>query len=279
MIKYSQIILIFIILLTSASLYKQSNELEVKNLDETKTLLDVYSSRVQTIVDGTIKVTSILEELIILNDGEAPLDEVIHLSRVLFDDEVHINIAYAPDGVISYAYPPEGNEAAIGHNLLEDPQTKKDSTIARDTGKSTLSKPYVLRQGRVAAVVRDPIYIEKDGKKEFWGFIAVAMRTSEGIILHSKIDTLERFNYEYHLSYYYDGGENIDIVHSKGFDFNKSYLTRTFETKYGLWELSIYRNQSVSESVKRIIAILLFVFSFGYIVLYCAYKLRNPFST
>ncbi len=264
--KYSQILLVLIIILASLYSYRQSHEIEQADKQELLTLLDVYEERMQTIINGTIKVSSILEELIILHGGNPPLEEIERLTKLLFDEKIHINISYAPNGVIEFSYPQQENEAAIGHRLLEDPVTKRDAQKALELKQATLSKPYQLRQGYVSAVVRDPVFIQKSGQEEFWGFVAIAMRTSDGIIAHSDIDSLEKFGYEYFLSYAYDG-EHIDVLHSKNFNENAVACSSEFSTKYGMWELSLYKNPSVNQIIERTVSLLLIIASSIYLIL------------
>ncbi len=268
--KYSQPLLILVILI--ASVFSLRQVLDEKNEQEKETamLLDVYVSRLSDIIDGTILVTEILKELIILHNGNPPLDEVIRLCSVLFDEEVHINLSYAPNGVIEYSYPVAGNEAAIGHRLLEDPNVRDDAIRAKETGVPTLSKPYALKQGGVAAVVRDPVFIEKDGILEFWGFAAIAMHTSNGLIIHSDISSLEMFNYEYRLTYYHND-EPAEILVSEGFNLDEEYITKAFRTKYGIWELSLLYNTSHSENIQNIIVATMFYIAIVCGILYIGY--------
>ncbi len=277
LMKYAHFILVIIILLTSAASYNQSIEIEKNDTEETKILLDIYTSRMQNIINGTIKVAELLEELVILHNGNPEIDEVIRLTELLFDHEIHITIAYAPNGIVEYAYPLEGNKEAIGHRLLEDPITRSDAIQARDTGQATLSRPYILRQGSVATVVRDPIFIEKDGKKEFWGFIAIAMRSTKGLLMNSHIESIEKFNYEYILRYHYNN-EAIDILQSKKFDEKKASLSTVFDTKYGEWELSMYHVSTTFEKVKHILTILTFSASGIYALLYSLFILRRKIT-
>ncbi len=273
-VKYFQPFLIIVIFFASAFSYQQVNDIKIENIQKTQTLLDIYSKRINTIIDGTIRVSEILEELIILHNGNAPIEEVKRLCKVLYDENIHITVSYAPDGIIEYSYPPEENEASIGHRLLEDSITKKDSIKAKESGVATLSKPYVLRQGSVAAVVRTPVFIKKDNKDVFWGFVAIAMRTSQGLITHSDIASIEKFGYEYHLVYYYDG-EAVEILQSDGFDVNVSSYTNKFDTKYGTWELSLYHKSTFSEKIRTILSSVLFFLAFAYFIFYILYYLKN----
>ncbi|MDX2369912.1 MAG: EAL domain-containing protein [Colwellia sp.] len=81
-----------------------------------------------------------------------------------------------PDGILQYVVPLEGNESAIGHNLLLNPERTKEAFLARDTGKLTLAGPFNLVQGGMGAAARLPIYLDSNEGKRFWGFATALIR-------------------------------------------------------------------------------------------------------
>lgn len=83
------------------------------------------------------------------------------------------NFIVAPDGVNRYVYPLEGNQKALGHNLLLDkrPQVRKDVQRAIYLHDVAVSGPYELRQGGLGLVARVPIFQEV----QFWGLVSMVM--------------------------------------------------------------------------------------------------------
>ncbi|MGM0420944.1 MAG: diguanylate cyclase domain-containing protein, partial [Bacillota bacterium] len=83
------------------------------------------------------------------------------------------NFIIAPDGVNKYIYPLEGNEEALGHNLLNDmrPEVVEDVERAIRTGEPAISGPYELRQGGQGVVLRKAIFEES----EFWGLVTMVL--------------------------------------------------------------------------------------------------------
>lgn len=83
------------------------------------------------------------------------------------------NIIIAPGGINQYVFPVEGNEEAIGHNLLNDERANviEDVQLAIQTGDIIMSGPYELRQGGTGIVFRKAIYREGS----FWGLVSVTM--------------------------------------------------------------------------------------------------------
>ena len=91
----------------------------------------------------------------------------------LIDDDRHIIEAYelAKNGIISQIYPFEGNEEALGLNLLENADRKKEANLAKDSGEYTIAGPFELIQGGTGALLFDPIYLtDNNGNENFWGF-------------------------------------------------------------------------------------------------------------
>ena len=107
-------------------------------------------------------------------------------------------IELAKDGIVSQVYPMEGNEKALGLNMLTDSERKGSATLAKDSGEYTIAGPFELVQGGTGALLFDPIYLEKSGKKEFWGFSLLVINW-DLFIDGLKLDTLEDASYQYQI--------------------------------------------------------------------------------
>ncbi len=96
------------------------------------------------------------------------------------------NFSLAPNNIQEFVYPLVGNETTIGHNLNIDSRenVRNDVQKAEESGQVVLSGPYVLRQGGLGLVVRNPIYYEGD----YWGIVNVVIDI-DYIIEESKIST------------------------------------------------------------------------------------------
>lgn len=93
------------------------------------------------------------------------------------------SLQLAPGGVIREIVPLEGNQAALGHDLLKDPQRNREAFIAVQTHKLTLAGPLDLIQGGVAAIGRLPVFLsdESGGGERFWGFTTVVLRMPDAL--------------------------------------------------------------------------------------------------
>lgn len=86
------------------------------------------------------------------------------------------SVSLAPGGIIRGVVPLAGSEKAINLDLLNDPATKKEALITRDSGKLTLVGPFKLVSGKLAAIGRLPVFLDDaEGNRSFWGFINVVI--------------------------------------------------------------------------------------------------------
>ena len=109
---------------------------------------------------------------IIENGYDIDIADFSTLSSLIEDDR-HIIEAYelAKNGIISQIYPFEGNEEALGLNMLENADRKKEVNLAKDSGEYTIAGPFELIQGGTGALLFDPIYLtDNNGNENFWGF-------------------------------------------------------------------------------------------------------------
>lgn len=110
------------------------------------------------------------------------------------------NLQLAPDGVITRIYPMTGNEAAIGHDILNDDKRKDEARVAVQDRKLTLAGPFELVQGGTAVIGRNPVFMpQTDGSEKFWGFTS-ALILLEDLIGGSGLNALASTKYVYELS-------------------------------------------------------------------------------
>lgn len=153
------------------------------------------------------------------------------------------SIQLAPDAVVSKIYPLAGNEKAIGHNLLKDPQRRTEAFKAIETRQLTLAGPHKLVQGGEGAIGRLPVFVPNGGKGErFWGFATVLMRLSD-LFGASNLGQLEKNGYSYTLSRL-----NLDTAQWETFGRAgtvppKKPVTFAFEVPNGKWQLSVAPTQ------------------------------------
>ena len=143
-----------------------------------------------------------------------------------------------PDGILKYVVPLAGNEGAIGHNLLLNPERTKEAFLARDTGKLTLAGPFDLVQGGVGAAARLPIYLDKPEGKEFWGFSSVLIHFPD--VLNSVgLPSLSKAGIAYQLSRIHPDTGQTQVISSSDeplIDKNQEF---NIEVPNGMWSFKV----------------------------------------
>ena len=146
------------------------------------------------------------------------------LAELMQEDEDVIEAReLAEDGVVSRIYPMEGNEAAMGLDMLQNPARKKEARLARLSGEYTIAGPYELVQGGTGALLFDPAYItDQNGEEKFWGFSILVMNW-DNFIQEVELEKLEEAGYDYQIwkkDFY--TGEKIVIDESENSNLNNS---------------------------------------------------------
>ena len=85
------------------------------------------------------------------------------------------HIALAPDLIIEYVYPLEGNEKAIGLNYRTHPAQREAVMNAIALRSIVLAGPVNLVQGGQAFIARVPVFLAQEGEP-LWGMIAAVIR-------------------------------------------------------------------------------------------------------
>ncbi|MEB3829178.1 sensor histidine kinase [Phormidium sp. CCY1219] len=103
--------------------------------------------------------------------------QFVSLARVMVSQQSGIiNIQLARKNVISHLYPVEGNEEAIGINLLENPSSQEGVKRLLRTQKTVVAGPVNLVQGGIALISRTPIFLSEDRTRDgntYWGLVAI----------------------------------------------------------------------------------------------------------
>ena len=140
----------------------------------------------------------------------------------LMQDEDYIIKAHeiAKDGIVSQIYPIQGNENAMGFNVLEDSERKKAALLARDSGEYTIAGPFDLVQGGTGVLLFDPVYqTDAQGNEKFWGFSILVMDW-EKFIDKMELDKLEEAGYHYQI-WKRDNKDNEKVVIAQCVNFEK----------------------------------------------------------
>ncbi|HMW55183.1 MAG TPA: ATP-binding protein [Accumulibacter sp.] len=154
---------------------------------------------IQTSIDHVLSATYTLAAMLQQGKGVIP-DFERTAGRLLRFYPGAAALQLAPGGVIQQVVPRAGNEQAIGHDLLHDPERDKEALRARDSGQLMLAGPFDLRQGGRGAAGRLPVFLDQEqGKETFWGF-AIVLIAFPAALAPAQLHELPERGYAYELS-------------------------------------------------------------------------------
>ena len=110
------------------------------------------------------------------------------------------SLQLAQDAIINKIFPLEGNEAAIGLNILSNTQHKEEALSAIKNRKLISVGPVNLVQGGIAVIGRAPVYLYRGTQREiFWGFASAVINLNK-LIEATQLKDLINEGYRYDLS-------------------------------------------------------------------------------
>lgn len=196
-----------------------------------------YGERIAAEIGEGVHVTDTLEQIVISEDGKC--DKFKSIARNLMTDYIQ-SIQLAPGGTVTDIYPAKGNEAGK-IDLIHDKDRGRYSCYARDHELTVMQGPFTLKQGGKGIAVRNPVYIEKNGKKAFWGFTIVIIRVPE--IYSGSLQALTDFGYRFRLLKTRAPWDDVyDEVCSGGGNM-KNPVSYTFSVGADKWKLQVMSNK------------------------------------
>ena len=145
----------------------------------------------------------------------------------------------AKDGIVSHIYPMKGNEEAMGLNMLEHPDRKKEANLAKTSGQYTIAGPFPLVQGGNGALLFDPVYVKDEaGEDTFWGFSILVLNWDHFM---EEVETYKLEDASYQYLIWKNGtelGEKLTIAQSEKFSF-KDTLEVACDVPNDTWYLEI----------------------------------------
>lgn len=209
-----------------------------RNIERASYVLESEISKLKYSIESRMMDTDILEMIVVNNGGE--INDFNKIAENLYSNDSSIrSIQLAPDGVVSYIYPIEGNEEA-GGDLFVRPERKTEAEYARNSGETTLAGPFELVQGGTGMVARNPIYIKNEnGEEIFWGFSIIVLNVPE-IFFKADIENLSRQGYSYRIWRNNPDTGDKQIIYENIKNSYKNPLEREIDIPNGKWVIGIY---------------------------------------
>lgn len=168
---------------------------------------------------------------LIINDDDVPQNFDKIAEQLLASNSSINSVQLVPNGTIRYIYPIEGNEAAMGLNILKSKNLRKEALQSIANKKMYFAGPFELVQGGKGIVGRFPVYNES----KFWGFSAVVIRL-ETLLKNSGINSIDKSKYHFQLSKINPNTLNEEFFLPMEGDFSaKNYVTKVIPD--GNWKI------------------------------------------
>lgn len=173
------------------------SHIQQSDLDEQRHSADVscmtYTDRIMADLKSGMAITDSLEQIVISGDGRC--DKFYQVAKNLSNPSIE-SIQLAPAGYVSYIYPEASSDLSRIEQLDEEAQGEY-ARYAKKNDVTSLQGPYDLKDGSQGIVARNPIFLEKHGRKVFWGFAIVIIRVPD--IFSDSLRSLDFFGYQYRL--------------------------------------------------------------------------------
>lgn len=248
MIQNTIIALIFVILVSSSEFvltkYKDSllHELEITEQSQ----LSSRALALQSVIDRNFNMMVSLEAYVnanyLQNKDDKEVMEYI-ASLYLGAQGSTYNLIIAPNGVMKFVYPIQGNESIYNWDLLKDPRANIQEQISKalQTKKMTMNGPFKLLQGLNGLVARKPIYQEGI----FWGFVSVGVNLDQ-LLVEAGIKNKETGDLQISIR---NPGEPAFYGNDSIFQDNP--MIATIEHTDTKWELAALPQASAVQNIKK----------------------------
>ena len=130
-------------------------------------------ARIERELNATLYLMNGLSAYVSVHEDLLEGERVEGVLRAIYRNSQHLrNVGLAPDNVLRYVYPYEGNEAAIGLRYENVPEQWPAVRRAMEERRTVMVGPIELVQGGRGLIVRTPVYLEDD---RYWGVLTLVI--------------------------------------------------------------------------------------------------------
>ena len=214
----------------------RASEKHLRQLLALQTLM-VVSDDIQFKVNGSARYADFLD-VIISQDPLIAERTIGRYAELILEQGKNIaSVQLAPDCVVTMSYPLKGNEAAIGHDLMADPERRDFILEGIRKRQAVLQGPVEAKQGGYLLFNRTPIFITQDGEERLWGLSIIALDFTGLIAPHE--ERLAREHYRFALRSA-SAGRPPQLLWGDGDIFAMDAIKKTISLPDTEWELAIY---------------------------------------
>jgi len=218
-------------------LYLTENQWQMEQKRHALSIGVRQANQIEHNLTRSLTATSIMSSF--LHQGGGRIEDFPGLCELMFKSRPAVSsFQLAPGGVIREIYPSEGNEKAIGHDLLADEKRSRETRLAVETRGLTLAGPFELLQGGVAVIGREPVFLREAGQERFWGFANVLIRMDD-LLGASEIGHTLAEGYSYRLWRIHPDSGELQVFAASHEEEPVAPLEFSIQVPNAKWHLSI----------------------------------------
>ena len=239
---YLKVLLVFVVCLlvgVAVILWVDRSEVE-EHKQEAAAVARVHGHLLEQQLVRSLSATYALAA--VLRQGNGQVEDFETLATQMLDMYGGLSaLQLAPNGVIRQIVPKAGHEAAIGHDLLEDPERSREAFLALKSRTLTLAGPFELRQGGQAVVGRLPVFLDVGKRQErFWGFATALIRIPDLLRASALTGGGER-GHEFALTRIRPGSDELQVIWQSTLAPMIDPVVVDIAVPNGVWTLSVVR--------------------------------------
>ncbi|KJY82901.1 diguanylate cyclase [Vibrio galatheae] len=155
-------------------------------------------------------------------------------------------LGLAPDDIIQYVYPRDGNESVLGLDYRTVPSQWRTVQKAKELQEVVIAGPLNLVQGGLALIARVPIFSDPLYKSRYWGVCSVVIDL-ESLFIDAGVQTLE-FRYSIAIRGIDSSGVNGEVFYGQQSTFDDAFAIESVNFPYGSWVIAASTNKDLLAS-------------------------------
>jgi len=200
-------------------------------------------------LNATLFLMSGLAAYVTAHGNQLEESKVKVVLETLYENSEHLrNVGLAPDNVIRYVHPVEGNEAAIGLRYAEVPTQWPAVERAISERKTILDGPLNLAQGGQGLIVRTPVFL---GPQRYWGILTLVIDSDSLFQAAGLFEQGDETRHALRWSRPHDPQE--PVIYGSASLFNNSPILQTIDVPGGSWNLATVATGATHDAAPRIL--------------------------
>lgn len=184
-------LMLFLLLLMLGLLESGLYQLAQQQNESTRQRFYEEASAIRMLLESEITTAASLatgiESYIVARHGQILAKDIEPMLALIFErGRLFRNIGLAPDNRLTYLFPLEGNQAALGLRYEDNPKQWPSVKRAMTTRQGVLDGPLTLVQGGQGLIYRQPVFI--DGA--YWGMMSTVLDADK---LFTLLEPLRRY--------------------------------------------------------------------------------------